>query len=148
MKGQRASLVIRSLWALCMLGAGFNHARILLRHGLWWDYGGVGWPSAAYWTSLTFLDPLAALLLFVRPKAGVALTAAIIASNVVHNLAIVAHRARAGEILNDVASSPFVLSQIAFLLFVLATAGTAWIGTKARDAAFLPEEPPSGSAEI
>jgi hypothetical protein len=138
MSGQRASLVIRSLWALCMLGAGFNHARTLLRHGLWWDYGGVGWPSAAYWTSLTFF----------RPKAGVALTVAIIASNVAHNLAIVAHRAPGGEFLNHVASSPFVLSQIAFLLFVLATAGAACIGTKARGAAFLPEEPPSASAEI
>lgn len=134
MSGHRASLVIRSLWALCMIGAGINHARTLLRHGLWWDYGGVAWPSAAYWTSLTFLDPLAALLLFVRPKAGIALTVAIIASNVVHNLAIVAHRAPAGEFLNHVALGPFVLSQIAFLLFVLATAKLAWTGSPGRNA--------------
>ncbi len=130
MTGHRASLVIRSIWAVCLLGAGANHVRILVRHGLWWDYGGVAWPSAAYWTSLTFLDPLAALLLFIRPKVGIAATMLIIASNVVHNLAISAQRAPPGEFLHQLASSPFVLSQIGFLLFVFATARVAWKGVE------------------
>ena len=66
---QRGSVIVRSIWAACLLVAGANHARILLQHGLFWDYNGVGWASAAYWTSLTVLDPLAAALLFVRSKA-------------------------------------------------------------------------------
>jgi hypothetical protein len=129
---QRHSLIIRSLWAACLLVAGANHALILLRHGLAWDYGGVGWASAVYWSSLTLVDPLVAALLFVRPKAGVVGTVALIATNVVHNLAVTAERVPDGEFLARVASSPFLIAQIAFLLFVGATARMAWRGAPTR----------------
>jgi hypothetical protein len=123
---RRASLLIRSIYALCLLGAAANHARILARHGLFWDYGGVGTASAAYWTSLTLLDPIAALLLFVRPRAGIAATLVLIGTNVVHNLAVAG---RAGPLDGpDGGVSPLVLSQIGFLLFVAATARIAWRG--------------------
>jgi hypothetical protein len=125
---RRASLVVRSLWAACLLVAGANHVRILLRHGLFWDYGGVGWASAAYWSSLTFLDPLAAALLFVRPRAGIIATVALIVTDVVHNLALTAHYAPEGEFLTR-AANPFLLSQLGFLLFVGATARMAWKGS-------------------
>lgn len=68
---QRSSLVVRVIWAACLLVGGLNHARILLQHGLFWDYGGVGLASAVYWSSLTILDPVVAALLFVRPKTGI-----------------------------------------------------------------------------
>jgi len=125
---QRRSLMIRSAYAACMLGAAFNHARILFQHGLFWSYGGVPWPSAAYWTSLTFLDPLAALLLFLRPRVGIAATAIIIATNVVHNLWVATWRAPTGQLASYVLSNPFTMSQLAFLLFVAVTARAAWIG--------------------
>lgn len=114
---ERHSRIIRCIWAACLLLAGLNHARILLQHGLLWDYGGVGWASAAYWSSLTILDPLAAALLFARPRWGIVAAAILIATNVAHNLAI-----------TRAAFSPQLLSQIAFLLFVAATARTAWRG--------------------
>ena len=82
--------------------------------------------SAIYWSSLTFLDPLAAVLLFVRPRIGIALTAAIIVSNVAHNLWFTAAHPLHGSLLEDVTSSFFMMSQIAFLLFVGATASMAW----------------------
>jgi len=41
--------------------------------------------SMLFWDALTFLDPLAALALFVRPKAGVYLVLGIITTDVVHN---------------------------------------------------------------
>jgi hypothetical protein len=125
---RRGSLIVRSIWAACLLVAGANHARALLQHGLFWDYGEVGWGSAAYWTSLTILDPIAAALLFVRPKAGIVLTIAIIVTNVVHNLTLTTRYAPDGELLSRVASSPFLLSQIGFMLFVGATARIAWNG--------------------
>ena len=125
---RRASLIVRSIWAACLLLAGANHGRLLLQHGLFWDYGGVGWGSAAYWTSLTILDPIAAALLFIRPKAGIMATIAIIVMNVVHNLALTARHAPDGELLTRVASSPLLLSQIGFMLFVGATAHIAWNG--------------------
>lgn len=124
---QRASLIVRSIWAGCLLAAAANHARILLQHGLFWDYGGVAWASAVYWSSLTILDPLAAALLFLRPKAGIVACAVLIATNVVHNLAVTAHYAPEGELLAR-ASNPFFISQLAFLLFVGATARLAWRG--------------------
>ena len=39
----------------------------------------------AYWTSLTFLDPSAAILLFVFPRVGL-LATLIVSSDVAHNL--------------------------------------------------------------
>ncbi len=82
--------------------------------------------SAIYWSSLTVLDPLAVILLLVRPRAGIAMTAAIIVSNVIHNLWFMAAYPLRGSLLADVLASPFMLSQIAFLLFVAATARMAW----------------------
>jgi hypothetical protein len=125
---QRRSLLVRSLWAACLLIGGANHARILIQHGLFWDYGGVGGASAFYWTSLTVLDPLAAALLFVRPRIGIAMTVVLIVTNVIHNLAVTAHYAPAGEFLAR-AYNPMVISQIGFMLFVCATAGIAWKGS-------------------
>ena len=126
----RRSLIIRSIWAACLLLAGANHARILLRHGLFWDYGGVGPASAVYWSSLTLLDPLAAALLFVRPKVGIVLTMVIIVTNVAHNLTVTAQSAPEGEFLARVVSNPFIISQIGFMLFVAATARIAWSGAE------------------
>jgi hypothetical protein len=130
---KRASLIVRSLWAVCLLAAGLNHVLILVRHGPLWDYGGVGWASAAYWSALTLFDPLVAALLFVRPRFGIAGTILLVATNVVHNLAITARHAPEGEFLAR-AGNPFVLAQIGFLLFVAATARVAWKGAAGRGA--------------
>jgi hypothetical protein len=128
---ERRSLIIRSIWAACLLIGGANHGRILLQHGLCWDYGGVGWASALYWSSLTIIDPLVAVLLLVRPKAGIAATIILIVTNVTHNLAAIARFAPEGELLAR-ASHPFVLGQIGFMLFVGATARIAWKGIESR----------------
>jgi hypothetical protein len=123
-----ASLTVRSIWAACLIIAAVNHALVLLRHGLLWDYGGVGRASALYWSSLTILDPLAAALLFMRPKAGVVATILLIVTNVVHNLAVTAHRDSAGGVV-AATSNPFVAAQIGFMLLVFATALIAWRGS-------------------
>jgi hypothetical protein len=125
-------MIVRSLWAACLLIGGLNHARILLLHGPMWDYGGIAWPSALYWSSLTILDPLAAALLFVRPKIGIVATILLIVTNVIHNLAVTARYGPEGEFLTRAASSPFLLAQIGFMLFVAATARTAWKGAGVR----------------
>jgi hypothetical protein len=121
-------LIVRSLWAACLLTAGLNHARLLVQHGLLWDYGGLNPISAAYMTTLTLLDPLVAALLFIRPKVGILATVVLIVTNVIHNLATTAHFAPPGEFLTR-ASHPITLSQLAFMLFVIATARVAWLGT-------------------
>lgn len=123
---QRAGLIVRTLWAACLLVGGANHARTLLRHGLFWDYG-VAWPSALYWSSLTVIDPIVAAMLFARPKPGIIATIALIVTNVAHNLAVTALHAPDGEFLTRIAH-PYVIPQIGFMLFVGATARIAWRG--------------------
>jgi hypothetical protein len=123
--GDRTGLLIRSVYALCLLVATCTHAVPLLQHGVFWDYGGVGWISAAFWTSLALADPLAAACLFVWPRTGLVLTCAIIGLDVLHN----------GIVFSGVLLHPsgqhlwtylaFAL-QVAFLLFVIATVRAPW----------------------
>ena len=127
---QRSGLLIRILYSLCLLGATVNHVRTVYARG--WLPPDLPWGTAAYWSSLTILDPLAAILLLVRPKMGLAATIAIIFSDVAHNLWFRAGHPVSGSLYGDVTSSPFMMSQIAFLLFVAATAPIAWKGYSVR----------------
>lgn len=65
--------VVRAVLVLCLLGATFNHARDLWQGG-WLPYHSSPLWRNAFWTSLTFLDPLAVLLLLTRPRLGYVLT--------------------------------------------------------------------------
>lgn len=129
----RVSLFIRLLFALCLLAATFNHLRAALDHGLLWDYGyGAETPlaSRAFWGSLTLFDPLAALLLFVRPRWGLILTLSIILLDVLHNSFYVAAHSQWLE--------TFYLSQVGFGLVVVLLLPRAWRGlTQERAAADL-----------
>lgn len=124
----RVSLSIRLLFTLCLLAATFNHLRAVVDHGLLWDYGyGVDTPlaSRAFWGSLSFFDPLAALLLWVRPRWGLILTLAIIVLDVVHNSFYVAA--------HDQWLATFYLSQVGFGLAVLVLLPLAWRGLAQPD---------------
>ena len=125
---ERRSRIIRITWAACLLLAALNHARILAQHGLSWDYGGVGAASTFYWSVLTIVDPIAAALLIIRPTVGIPLTVALITTNGAHNLAITAMFSGEGEFLSRAVSSWAIISQVAFMLFVMGTAPPAWRG--------------------
>lgn len=125
---QRRGSWVRVIYALCLAGATINHVRAVLIYG--WLRHDVPVATAVYWSSLTLLDPVAALLLFIRPRIGVALTAAIIFSDVAHNLWFRAAHPLSGSFIEDVKSSLFMMSQLAFLLFVGVTAPIAWRGAK------------------
>ncbi|MDP9512837.1 hypothetical protein Q7O56_27785 [Pseudomonas protegens] len=123
----RVSVSIRLLFTLCLLAASFNHLRAALDHGLLWDYGygaDTLLASRVFWGALSFFDPLAALLLWVRPRWGVVLTLAIIVLDVVHNSFYVAAHSQWLE--------TFYLSQAGFLLAVVAFLPLAWRGLPAR----------------
>jgi hypothetical protein len=121
---QRLGRSIRIVYALCLAAATVNHVRAVLAYG--WFPPELPLFTAIYWSSLTFLDPLAALMLFVRARAGVALTTAIIVSDVAHNVWFMAAHSPSGSFYQDLTDSGAVMSQIAFLLFVTATAPIAW----------------------
>jgi hypothetical protein len=124
---QRRALWIRIIYALCLAGATINHVRAVLDRG--WFPDQLAPATALYWSGLTFADPLAVVLLFLRPRAGIALTGIIILSNVAHNLWFLAAHPLKPSLGEDVIASPFMLSQIAFLLFVAVTAPIAWRGS-------------------
>ncbi len=121
----RPAIILRVIYAICLLGGMSTHAATLWQHGLFWNYGG-GIPQVtrAYWTSLTLLDPLAAILLFVRPRAGVIATVAIISTDVGHNLWFCSHF--------HLALNWMVWAQIAFLIFVVATLPIVWHALHSR----------------
>lgn len=113
------SFVLRILYAVCLTGAAWNHARILLAHGLAWNYGGVHPFYATFWTSLTFFDSLAVLLLLTLPRAGFVLTTSIIVSDVLVNASVA---------LTYGVDLPSLAAQFVFMVFVLATVRRAWHG--------------------
>lgn len=125
--GGRAGSILRIIYALCLLGATYNHWAIIVRHGLLWDYDGLPVVSAIFWTSLAFLDPAAVVLLFLRPRAGVFATIAIIVVDVVHNVSILARYYP--PLLQTLRDTPGVIAQIVFMVFVL---GTARIAIRSR----------------
>jgi len=108
---------IRLIYALCLSGATVNHAWTVPQYGLNWDYGGLPVFVCVFWTALTFLDPIAILLLLTKPRVGVALTAAIIAADVVVDGWV------GGNYGIDVVAFSV---QVAFLVFVVATVRIAW----------------------
>jgi hypothetical protein len=112
--------ILRSAYALCLLAATCTHVWIVATHGLFWDYGGAPVLSRIYWTSLTLLDPLGAVLLFLRPKVGILLALAIIISDVAHNTWLM------WRIIGVDWLNLMYVSQVVFLVFVLLTASQAW----------------------
>lgn len=117
------SAVLRTVYAICLLFGATTHAWTVIKHGVTWDYNGAPAFSRVYWTSLTVLDPVAALLLFLKPRTGLVLTVAIITTDVAHNTWLML-RSSTPDWLNWM-----YLLQVLFLLLVLATVRAAWRGT-------------------
>lgn len=110
--------VLRAIYAVCLLAGMSTHAAILWQHGLLWDYGGVPQLTRVYWTSLTLLDPLAVLLLFVSPRIGLIATLSIISTDVAHNLWFFERY--------HVPFNWVLAAQCVFLVFVAITFPSAW----------------------
>jgi len=123
----RRGAVIRASYAVCLLGASYNHAAALWGGGVFYSYGGRPWPLCAFWTSLTLADPLTAFLLWRRPRWGVAATAAIIVTDVVVNSTVTwGDYTRPGA--PPWHGNLMLFEQIGFCMFVAATARAAWRG--------------------
>jgi len=73
------------LQAIGMSMGTFTHIQWILKNGFLSEkYNASIW-STIFWDSLTLLDPLAAILLVVKPKSGLYLTLLIILADVIHN---------------------------------------------------------------
>lgn len=73
------------LQCMGMLIGTTTHLLWIIKHGFFSAEYNVGFLSMLFWDSLTFLDPIAAFLLILRPKAGIWITAIIIVADVLHN---------------------------------------------------------------
>ncbi len=73
------------LQMVCMLVGTSTHLMWVINHGLTYADPRFSIYTTIFWNSLTFLDPLAAMLLLASPKKGVLVTAAIIIVDVLHN---------------------------------------------------------------
>lgn len=115
----KIEFIIRTIYALCLIGAGLNHLITIITHGIFWDYYNAPILSRLFFTSLTVLDPIAAILLFLKSRVGLILTFLIILTDVIHNSGLLLYEGR--TLLNDM-----FISQFIFLLFVMSTIRIPW----------------------
>ena len=73
------------LQCIGMLIGTTTHLLWIINHGFFSAEYNARVLSMLFWDSLTFLDPIAAVLLILRPKAGIWITAIIIVADVLHN---------------------------------------------------------------
>jgi hypothetical protein len=132
---RKKSLILRGIYALCLLGASTTHIHTLIIHGLFWHYNGLPLITCIYWTSLAFLDPVAAILLWLKPRIGLILTLLIIVSDVGHNTWITLNQSF--SLLNSM-----YLAQVAFLFFVVFSFKYAWSGNeRSKPSSALTQQP-------
>ena len=79
--------------------------------------------SKIFWDSLVFLDPIAALLLIIRPKFGIYLTLLIITFDILHNNIFYFNELYLNpiEIFDWIIKYWMIIGQVLFGLFVLVT---------------------------
>ena len=77
-------LALKAIWTIGFLIGTTTHSLDLLNNG-WLPYEFRPLPWNIYWTSLTFLDPLAAALIWIRLRPAIVLGVAIMASNIAVN---------------------------------------------------------------
>ena len=79
------SKTVLILEAIAMLMGASTHISWVIENGLMSKNYNASLFSMVFWDSLTFLDPIAALLLIIKPKIGLVLTFLIIIVDVIHN---------------------------------------------------------------
>ena len=81
-KRTKTILIIQSI---AMLMGTSTHVMWAIENGFFSENYRAPFTSVLFWDSLTFFDPLAAILLIFKPKWGLILTALIIGVDVIHN---------------------------------------------------------------
>jgi len=105
---------------MCMLMGTSTHVSWTIQHGFLSEKYHASLFSTLFWDSLTFLDPLAALLLIFKPKLGLRLTLLIISVDVIHNNLFYAQElyVNAPDLISWIEKYWMILGQIIFLIFV------------------------------
>jgi len=120
-KKTRIILIFQSI---CMLSAAGTHILWIMQNGFFSLRNNIPIVSVVFWDSLTLIDITAALLLLIRPKAGMVLTMFVIIIDVIHNNIIVF---LSGQHINNIGLELWavkywmLVAQIFFMIFVVLT---------------------------
>ncbi len=119
-KPTRLILIVQ---AVCMLMGTSTHLAWVIQNGFLSEKYNASLLSTLFWDSLTFLDPLAAILLVFKPKIGLYLTLLIIVTDVIHNnlFYIEVLYFNSLNLLDWIEQYWMILGQVIFLLFVCLT---------------------------
>jgi hypothetical protein len=119
----RGAVVARAVLAAGLGAAALMHVVQLVERG---PIGASDQPLAfnLFWTSLALVDPLGALLLTLRPRAGILLTLAIMGADVTVNLVALGHR----SVLSPESWRLWV--QMAYAALALAVAPRIWAAAR------------------
>jgi len=115
--------VILFIQSIAMLMGTSTHVSWAVQNGFLSEKYNAPLSNMLFWDSLTFLDPLAAILLFLRPKTGVILTLIILVVDVIHNNLFYFDELYTRNLgfADWVEEYWMILGQIIFALFVLLT---------------------------
>lgn len=118
-------LIVQSI---AMLMGTFTHVSWAIHNGFLSEKYNAPILNTLFWDSLTFLDPLAAILLYVRPKTGLILTISIILTDVLHNTFYYADELffRSLSITEWISTYWMILGQWCFAAFTLITFRFCW----------------------
>ena len=114
---------ILSLQSLGMLMGTSAHVAWVIENGFNSNQYNQPLLSRLFWDSLTFLDPLAVILLFLKPKTGLILVLSIISLDVIHNNYIYFEELYQSnlQLTNWMIRYWMIMGQFIFLIFVLST---------------------------
>jgi hypothetical protein len=115
--------IILSMQCIGMLSGTATHLLWVIENGFLSDNYHASFFTKCFWDSLTFLDLIAAILLIVKPKAGIWLTLMIIIADVLHNGILSRQEFLADPfILHDwIERNWMLLCQVTFGIFVVVT---------------------------
>ncbi|WP_069659723.1 hypothetical protein [Arcticibacter eurypsychrophilus] len=114
----RINLIIQCVG---MLTGTITHLLWIINNGFLSEKYNASISSRFFWDSLTFIDPIAAILLILKPKIGIWVVAVIIVVDVLHNGTIYFGTLLSGSLsfTSWFKNNWMLWSQVLFLLFVL-----------------------------
>jgi len=114
---------ILSIQSVAMLMGTSTHLQWVNKNGLLSEHYNAPLFTKIFWDSLTFLDPLTAILLFIKPKTGIVLALVIIIFDVLHNNLFYFEELylESRPLVDWIQKYWMITGQIIFAIFVIAT---------------------------
>lgn len=129
--------IILIIQAICMMAGAVTHIKWICENGMYSRQTDTAFFSTLFWDSLAFLDIAAALLLIIRPKAGILMVLIIITTDVIHNnLVLMVNNRHIGDLGIGMWVTTYwmLVAQLLFMAFAGATFKSNRAEIKAKSA--------------